>query len=133
MRRFGGWASGPIIKDKLFFFGSYENDKLTQPGTTFLANQGGETVAGNITRVLASDLDALSSYLASNFKYDTGPYQGYDFETPAKRYLAKLDYNLNDRNKISLRYTQLDSSTDQSCSRTRSRSASAPAAPTPTR
>lgn len=111
-RRFGGWVSGPIVKDKLFFFGSYEDDNLTQPGTTFRANRGGETVGGNVTRVLGSDLDALSSYLNSNFGYQTGPYQDYDFGTPAKRYLAKLDYNLNDRNKISLRYTQLDSNTD---------------------
>ncbi len=112
-RRYGVWASGPIIKDKLFFFGSIEDDKLTQPGTTFRANTGGETVAGNVTRVLASDLDQLSSFLNSNFQYDTGGYQDYDFEIPARRYLAKLDYNLNDRNKISVRYTQLDSKTDQ--------------------
>jgi hypothetical protein len=108
--RIGAWVSGPIIQDKLFFFGSYENDKYTAPGTTFRANTGNEPVGGNVTRVLASDLDTLSSYLKSNFGYDTGPYQDYSFETPAKRYLAKLDYNLNDRNKVSLRYLQLDSS-----------------------
>jgi outer membrane receptor protein involved in Fe transport len=110
-KRYGAWLSGPIIKDKLFFFGSYENDKFTQPGTTFVANTGGQPAVGNVTRVLASDLDALSSYLSQNFGYDTGPYQGYSFETPAKRYLGKIDYNLNDRNKVSLRYLQLDSST----------------------
>jgi hypothetical protein len=108
--RYGAWVSGPILKDKLFFFGSYENDKLTQPGTTFRANTGGEPVGGSITRVLGSDLDALSSYLKSNFGYETGPYQDYSFEIPAKRYLAKLDYNLNDRNKLNFRYLQLDSS-----------------------
>jgi hypothetical protein len=111
-RRYGAWVSGPILKDRLFFFGSIEDDKLTQPGTTFRANQGGETVGGNVTRVRASDLDALSSYLNSNFQYQTGPYQDYDFATPAKRYLAKLDYNLSARHKVSLRYTQLDSKTD---------------------
>jgi hypothetical protein len=110
-KRYGGLLSGPIISDKLFFFGSYENDKFTQPGTTFVANTGGQPVGGNITRVLASDLDALSTYLKTNFGYNTGPYQGYSFETPAKRYLGKLDYNLNDRNKVSLRYLQLDSQT----------------------
>ena len=109
--RYGGWASGPILKDKLFFFGSYENDKFTQPGTTFRANKGGEAVGGNVTRVLASDLDALSAYLNTNFGYDTGAYEDYPFETPAKRYLAKLDYNLNNRNKVSVRYLQLDSQT----------------------
>jgi hypothetical protein len=108
-KRYGAWLSGPILKDKLFFFGSYENDKYKAPGTTFRANNGGETVGGNVTRVLASDLDALSSYLKQNFGYDTGPYQDYPFEIPAKRYLAKLDYNLNARNKVSVRYLQLDS------------------------
>jgi hypothetical protein len=110
-KRYGAWLSGPILKDKLFFFLSYENDKYTSPATTYVANKGGETVGGNTTRVLASDLDALSSYLSQNFKYDTGPYQDYPFETPAKRYLAKVDYNLNNRNKVSLRYLQLDSET----------------------
>jgi hypothetical protein len=109
--RYGAWASGPILRDKLFFFGSYENDKFTQPGTTFRANKGGETVGGNVTRVLASDLDALSSYLKTNFGYDTGGYQDYPFETPAKRYMGKLDFNLNSRNKVSVRYLQLDSQT----------------------
>ncbi len=104
--------SGPIIKNKLFFFGSYENDALTQPGTTFLANTGGQPVGGNVTGVLASDLDQLSSYLKTNFGYETGPYQGYDFKTPSTRSLAKLDYNLDDRNKLSLRYTHLNSNTD---------------------
>jgi hypothetical protein len=97
-KRYGAWLSGPIVKDKLFFFGSYENDKFTQPGTTFTANTGSQTVAGNTTRVLASDLDTLSSYLKTNFGYDTGGYQNYPFETPAKRYLGKLDYNLSSRN-----------------------------------
>ena len=109
--RYGGWVSGPILKDRLFFFGSYEDDKFTQPGTTFRANKGGETVGGNVTRVQASDLDGLSAYLKSNFGYDTGPYQDYPFETPAKRYLAKLDFNLNTKNKVSVRYLQLDSQT----------------------
>jgi len=112
-RRYGAWISGPLIKDRLFFFGSFEDDKLQQPGTTFRANTGGEAVGGNVTRVLGSDLDVLSAYLKSNFGYDTGAYQEYGFETPAKRYLAKLDYNFDNRNKITFRYLQLDSSSDR--------------------
>ena len=100
---------GPIIKNKLFFFGSFEDDAQTAPGTTFLANTGGQPNTGSVTRVLASDLDALSTYLKSNFQYDPGPYQGYDFRTPSTRFLARLDYNLNDRNKISVRYNLLNS------------------------
>jgi hypothetical protein len=108
----GGWLSGPIIPNRLFFFGSLEKEEFTFPGTTFLANTGTETVAGNTTRVRAADLDALSAYLATNFDYDTGPYQGYSFLTPANRFLGKLDFNLNDANKLVLRYSKLLSSTD---------------------
>lgn len=104
---------GPIIPNKLFFFASFESDALTEPGTTFLAKTNASVPTGNnITRVLASDLDQLSNYLRNNFGYETGPYQGYDHETPALRFLVKLDYNLDDKNKISLRYTHLDSDTD---------------------
>ena len=111
-KNIGGWAAGPIVKNRLFFFASVEDEGLTQPGTTFKANAGGQTVGGNTTRVLASDLNNLSSFLSTNFKYDTGRYEGYDSETPARRYLAKVDFNVNDKNKVSLRYNHLDSSTD---------------------
>jgi len=104
---------GPIIRNRLFLFGSFEDDGQTLPGTTFLARSDPtQPVGGSLTRVLASDLDALSSYLKTNFNYITGPYQGYDFKVPSTRFLARLDYNLNDRNKLSLRYNLLNSSSD---------------------
>ncbi len=104
---------GPIIKNKLFFFANYEDDKQTQPGTTFIANSGADSVKGTTTRVLASDLDALSNYLQTNFGYATGPYQNYDFRIPSTRFLARLDFNLNEHNKFNLRYNLLNSSSDQ--------------------
>ncbi|MCX7876684.1 MAG: carboxypeptidase regulatory-like domain-containing protein [Melioribacteraceae bacterium] len=103
---------GPILKNKLFFFANFEKDILVEPGTTFLANEGNQTVGGNTTRVLKSDLDGLSNYLKSKFGYETGPYQNYDHETPALRFIMKFDYNLDDDNKVTLRYVHLDSDTD---------------------
>ncbi|MDR1990658.1 MAG: carboxypeptidase regulatory-like domain-containing protein [Acidobacteriaceae bacterium] len=109
----GGWLSGPIIKNKWFAFGNYEDQLDNRPLTTFRANTGGEPVAGAVSRVLASDLTALSSYLKSNFNYDTGGFDNLPKNTPAKRFLVRSDYNLNNRNKISFRYNLLNSSSDQ--------------------
>jgi len=109
-RNTGGWASGPIIQNKWFAFGNYEDERDTRPLNIFRANRG-EPVAGNVTRVRESDLSALSAFLQSGFNYETGPFEGIDDETPAKR-LLRSDYNINTANKVSFRYNHLDSFTD---------------------
>ena len=111
-RNTGGWASGPIIRNKLFVFGNFEDESDTRPLTTFRANRGGQPVGGSITRVLESDLTTLSSFLGSNFNYTTGPFQDYDDKTPVRRFLLRTDYNLNNSNKLNFRYFHLDSQTD---------------------
>ncbi|HSV77250.1 MAG TPA: hypothetical protein VLH37_09500, partial [Bacteroidales bacterium] len=103
---------GPIIRDRLFFFVDFSQENLIEPVTTWRANAGGEPVGGNITRVLESDLLRLSNFLRDTLNYETGPWQGYDGKTPATRFIAKLDFNLNDRNNFSLRYNHLNSLAD---------------------
>ncbi|HLA77612.1 MAG TPA: carboxypeptidase regulatory-like domain-containing protein, partial [Vicinamibacteria bacterium] len=49
-KKYGGWAAGPILKDRLFFFGLIEDESFEAPGTTFRANTGGEPAVGNVTR-----------------------------------------------------------------------------------
>ena len=39
---------GPIIKNRLFVFGSFEDEPTRGRCTTFVANPGGEPVGGNI-------------------------------------------------------------------------------------
>jgi outer membrane receptor protein involved in Fe transport len=111
-RDFGVWGGGPILRNKWFVFGNYEDEEDKRPLTTFRANSGAEPVGGSVTRVLASDLNAMSAFLQQNFGYETGPYEGLNDLTPAKRYLLRTDYNLTANNKVSFRYTQLDSSSD---------------------
>ena len=108
----GVLLGGPIVKDKLFFFVNYENDGQSAPATNFQANTGGQTVAGNTTRVLKSDLDALSAFMKTNFDYETGPYSAWNLKTPSSRLITKFDYNASQNNKLSLRYIQLDSKSD---------------------
>jgi hypothetical protein len=108
----GVWAGAPIVKNKLFAFGNYENEKDARPLNTFRANNGGEAVGGNVTRVLASDAQALSAFLKSSFGYDTGSIDPQTKNTPQKRGIIRGDFNLNNANKISFNYVQLNSSTD---------------------
>jgi hypothetical protein len=111
-RNTGVWAGGPIVRNKLFVFGTYENEQDKRPLTTFSANPGGQPATGNVTRVLASDLTTLSSFLQSKFSYNTGGFEGLGDQTPAKRYLLRTDFNVTNRNKVSFRYNQLQSSSD---------------------
>ena len=110
--QFGFRLGGPILRNKLFFFTNFENDELTQPGSDFVANQGGQTVIGNTTRVLASDLTTLSSFLQSKFNYSSGDFTPSTLVTPSRRLIAKVDFNASDRNKFSFRYIGLDSKSD---------------------
>jgi len=108
----GLWAGGPVVKNKIFAFGSYESQLDSRPLTNFRSNNGGEAVVGTVTRVLDSDMAALSNFLKTNFSYDTGVWNNIPKNTPGKPWMLKGDYNLNGGNKITFRYNALTSSTD---------------------
>ena len=111
VKQFGASLGGPIIKNKLFFYANFEGERRTDPGTTFIASNGTNT-GGNVTRVKESDLDALSSYLSENFDYETGPYQNYGLITESNKALLKLDWNISDKHKLSVRGNILKSIRD---------------------
>lgn len=103
---------GPILKDKLFFFVSYEQDENEAPGNTFLPRDATQAAGGNITPVLRSDLIAVRDTLQALFGYNPGEFEGYPGLTPSSRLTTRVDYALSDRNKFSFRYTNLTSETD---------------------
>jgi hypothetical protein len=111
VKQFGGSIGGPIIKNKVFFFANYEGERRSDPGTAFISNTGGQT-GGNVTRVLKSDLDNLSTYLKTNFNYDPGAYENYSLVTKSDKALLKFDFNLSDKHKLSIRGNILKSVRD---------------------
>ena len=121
-------ASGravPIIKNKLFFFGSYETTArhaaaLDVPWPTRAASGRPGTSHASWRRISTRSARSCSPSSTTT----TGPYEDIPKETPAKPFLVKGDYNLNNINKISFRYNQLDSSPTSTC-RARARSGSA--------
>lgn len=105
-------VGGPIIKNKLFFFLNGELEDRTDP-FQFTSLKSGQTAGGNITSVADADLQEVSKILREKAGYETGPYEGYDFKTNAKKIIAKIDWNINNSNKLSVRYNFLDSYQDK--------------------
>lgn len=109
----GFTAGGAIIQNKLFFFVNGETEKRSEPGTQWVASDANNTPNGiNVSQAKAADLDALRKFLIEKYNYDPGVYQGYQYGSESKRLTTKLDWNINDKNSFSLKYTLLRSSAD---------------------
>ena len=98
------------MKNKLFFFANYEQDKRTDLGQSWLPNTGSGAV--NESVVLESDLIAVQSALA-DLGYDTGTYQGFTHESSSSKGIFKLDWNVNDNNQLAVIYNWLDASKEK--------------------
>jgi len=110
---------GPIIKNKLFFFANYEFEKSISPAVTFPVNTPGNqpnTTAAigdpnyenNIQRIV--DFFNTNAGVMNNFK--PGTYNNFDVPTQSSKYLARFDWNISDKHKLTVRYNQLNALRD---------------------
>ena len=105
---YGATLGGAIIKNKLFFFvnGEYEDD-LTAGPIARARNDAGEKYGENgIHRPVASKMDEIRDYLINTYDYDPGAYQGYNVKVPSYKFLARLDWNINENNKVNVRFSK---------------------------
>src|SRR5690606_19218212 len=91
----------------------YEQTNETRPGQLQVARADGQVfdpdANPNVSRPLASELDAISQYLKDEYGYETGPYQGYDNESNSNKFTARVDWNINQNHRINVRYSQVES------------------------
>jgi hypothetical protein len=109
----------PIIKNKLFLFGNYEELTKTEPGTTW-TSAGSPLGGSQVTRVQYNDLKTLSDFMQSKFNYSTGPWEGYSNTNSSKKFLVRLDWNINDKNKLTARYVHHNSDAEINISNSQS-------------
>ena len=109
----------PIIKNKLFIFGNYEELTKTEPGTTW-TSAGSPLGGAQPTRVQYNDLKGLSDFMKEKFNYTTGPWEGYSNTNSSKKFLVRVDWNINDKNKLTARYVHHNSDAEINISNSQS-------------
>ncbi|MEO7925042.1 MAG: carboxypeptidase regulatory-like domain-containing protein [Chitinophagaceae bacterium] len=109
-RQNGFRIGGPIIKNKLFFFFNYETDKQPVTIQTRFAATTARPFGSSpeIARPTADSLNYISQYLLTNYGYETGPYDNYTPQIERKKILGRIDWNINNRHRFNVRYSQVE-------------------------
>jgi hypothetical protein len=111
----GGSVGGPILRDKLFFFGAFEKQRFviglsgraTQPSLAYQTQAKALLTEHNVpinsaTEALLNTLwpaSALNGPAAPNNYASSDPEDGYSYNG-----IIKADYNINDHNSISFHW-----------------------------
>ncbi|MDR0962560.1 MAG: TonB-dependent receptor, partial [Mediterranea sp.] len=108
---YGATLGGPIIKDKLFFFANFEYEQSPQQVVTWRASKDGVTDNATISRAKQADLDEFSKILKDRYGYDTGSSTDFPADISNMKLLGRIDWNINEGNKLSVRYNYTKNST----------------------
>ncbi len=103
---YGVRVGGAIIKDKLHFFISAEASKKTSPNTVTLEPGKAQSYTGSV------NIARVDSILTNKYGINTGGTEPFDYETPNFKLLAKLDFNLSDKHRLSFRHNFVDATDD---------------------
>lgn len=100
-KEYGVTLGGPIIQDKLFFFASYDKFE-TGAGVNFAS----QDAAAGLNPELFTRLNEI---VRTQYGYDMGG-RPTTAALPeyTERYLGKIDWNINDRHRASLTYSQTE-------------------------
>ena len=104
-KTYGATFGGPIIKNKLFFFVNAES--IVRPGQVVNWRPSEDGVANldlSLSRTSIADMERVKQHLITNYGYDPGSYTDYPADETNKKLLVRVDWNINDANKLSVRY-----------------------------
>jgi Carboxypeptidase regulatory-like domain len=104
---------GAIKKNKLYYFVNFETEQRQDAPTGFVAQNTSNAGKNNASRVLEQDLNDVRSILKNKFGYETGDYQGFNYKQKSSKWLAKIDWVINNNNSLSFTYNGLDASKEK--------------------
>ncbi|HXQ17201.1 MAG TPA: TonB-dependent receptor [Caulobacteraceae bacterium] len=103
----GGTLGGPIIPDKLFFYGGYESYRNSGSLPNLFGPQ--DSNFGNKTiGVLTSDVNSIVSTLKTVYNYDSGDFNINSSAQTDERYFARIDWNITDKQRLMASYQSDD-------------------------
>ncbi len=101
---FGATIGGAIIKNKLFFFLSAEKSNKKAPQDYFIDGSGSDNDFGH-----KDEADRILSVL-NGYGYDAGGYDQIANETKSDKLFFRLDWNINDKHRLTLRHNYVNAS-----------------------
>lgn len=102
---YGFTLGGPIVKNKLFFFVNAEYVFTPTVVNRWRASEDGVADANNyISRTTTADLQRVSDFVMEKYGYDTGSYTDFPANESNLKLLGRIDWNINDNNRLALRY-----------------------------
>lgn len=107
--QYGVSLSGPIIKNKLFFFINGELDRQETPINYRARKSSSDPITGNYSKADEETLNSIRKFLVDNFNYNPGTYNVTNIPTEADRITARIDWNINRKNTMSVKYFYLRS------------------------
>lgn len=117
--KYGLTFGGPIIKNKLFFFVNFEYAQIPTVVNRWRGSEDGVADPDNyISRTTLADLKAVSEYAKSKYGYDTGSWTSFPANESNMKILARIDWNINQKNHLAIRYNYTDNNNWQSPSGT---------------
>jgi hypothetical protein len=103
---YGASLGGAIIKNKLFFYANGERYERSTPLPY------DPTQAGSGSKFDAATLEDLRQYLIKTYNYDPGTYGNINKENYSTSFFGRIDWNINDKNKLTVRHNYVSGSND---------------------
>jgi len=115
LQNYGFRVGGPLIRNKLFFFISGEYEKELVPGVDWKPSTDGVSNSDlKISRTTEADMIRVKDFLMTTYNYDPGKYKDFDpFQNKNTKVLARIDWNINENHKLTVRYNDVVGTSDQ--------------------
>ena len=102
---YGFTLGGPIIKNKLFFFVNAEYAQTPSVAIRWRASEDGNGDSNKyLSYTTVEDMEAVQAHVKEKYGYDTGSFTDFPADQNNVKLLARVDWNINDKNRLAVRY-----------------------------